>query len=80
MPKTRSNWWFLAPLLFSIAGGIIAFFIIRKDDPQKAKQVLIVGIVLFVLGVAVQTLQFGVAIAISIDKGFSLIPPMSLLG
>ena len=44
----RSAWWYLAPILIGLIGGIIAYFIIRKDDPQKAKNCLILG---FVLGV-----------------------------
>ena len=44
--KLRSPLWYELPLLFQIIGGIISFFIIRKDDPVKAKRCLILGIVL----------------------------------
>jgi len=39
--KPRSNAWFLLPILFGVIGGIIAFFILRHDDPRKAKIVCI---------------------------------------
>ena len=39
--KPRSNAWFLLPMLFGVIGGIIAFFILRHDDPQKAKNCLV---------------------------------------
>ena len=49
--KTRSNAWFLLPIFFGMIGGIIAFFILRKDDPQKAKNCLYVGIVFMIIGI-----------------------------
>ena len=55
--KIRSPLWYELPLLFQILGGIISFFLIRKDDPVKAKRCLILGIiltaipVLFIIGV-----------------------------
>jgi len=42
-PRKRSNWWYIVPILFSLLGGIIAFFILRKDDPRLAKNCLIIG-------------------------------------
>jgi len=36
------------PLIFAIFGGIIAYFKIKNDDPKKAKNCLILGIVLTV--------------------------------
>ena len=44
--KERSPLWYELPLLFIIAGGLIAYFKIRKDDPPKARDCLILGIVL----------------------------------
>lgn len=49
VPRIRSRWWYLLPILFSIIGGIISFFAIRHDDPTKAKNCLIVGIIIFIL-------------------------------
>ena len=49
--KTRSNTWFLLPIFFGIIGGIIAFFILRKDDPHKARNCLYVGIIFMAIGI-----------------------------
>lgn len=46
MTKQRSPLWYELPLLFSIIGGIIAYVIIKKDDPIKAKRCIVIGIVL----------------------------------
>lgn len=47
--KLRSPLWYELPLLFQVVGGIISFFLIRKDDPVKAKRCLILGIILTVI-------------------------------
>lgn len=44
--KRRSSFWFLLPIVFNVIGGIIAFFIIREDDPRKARNCLYLGIIL----------------------------------
>ena len=49
--KPRSNWWFLLPIFLGIIGGIIAFFVLRHDDPKKAKNCLYLGIVLMIIGI-----------------------------
>ena len=51
--KQRSNWWYILPILFGIIGGIIAYFAIRKDDRQKAKKCLYIGLVLYAIGIIV---------------------------
>ena len=51
--KIRSRWWYLVPIFFGLIGGIIAYFAIRRDDPQKAKRCLWVGIILTVINVIV---------------------------
>ena len=43
----RSRWWFLLPILFNIVGGIVAYYAIRNDDLDKAKNCLLCGILLF---------------------------------
>lgn len=48
--RPRSNLWFLLPIFFGILGGIGAYFILRKDDPKKAKNCLYVGLALMVAG------------------------------
>jgi heme/copper-type cytochrome/quinol oxidase subunit 2 len=47
--KRRSSLWFLLPIIFNIVGGIIVYFVIREDDPKKAKNCLYLGIILAVL-------------------------------
>jgi heme/copper-type cytochrome/quinol oxidase subunit 2 len=44
--RARSRWWYLLPIFFQIIGGVIAYFILRDDDPKKAKNCLWLGIVL----------------------------------
>ena len=68
--KTRSNWWFLLPILFGIIGGIIAYFVLRSDDPKKAKNCLLLSIVLFVIGIGIQFALFGTAIPL--DEEFNI--------
>ena len=51
--KPRSNWWYLLPILFSMFGGIIAYFAIRKDDLPKAKKCMYVGLVVFAIGIII---------------------------
>ncbi len=68
--KQRSNAWFLLPIFFGVIGGIIAFFILRHDDPSKAKNCLYLGLVLMVIGII-----FNIFIAASIpglDSGFDV--------
>ena len=68
--KPRSNAWFLLPVFLGIIGGIIAFFILRNDDPRKAKNCLYLGIVLMIIGII-----FNILVAASfpgIDSGFNV--------
>ena len=45
----RSNWWYLVPIFIGLIGGIIAYFALRHDDPQKAKKCLLVGIIFLLI-------------------------------
>ena len=68
--KTRSNAWFLLPIFFGLIGGIIAFFILRQDDPRKARNCLYLGIAFMLIGILLNVL-----IATSIprlDSGFNV--------
>ncbi len=47
--RTRSNVWFLLPIVFGLLGGIIAFFVLRGDDSDKAKNCLYLGIALSIV-------------------------------
>ena len=62
--KTRRRTWYLLPIFFNIVGGIIAYFVLRHDDPQKAQRCLIVGTAVF---------------AVNILFGLGLIPGLSNL-
>jgi len=44
--RPRSGLWFLLPIFLGIVGGVISYFILRHDDPRKAKNTLYLGIVL----------------------------------
>ena len=52
LTKKRSKWWFLLPILFHIIGGVIAYFVIRDDDPKLAKNCLLLGIIISAIEIA----------------------------
>jgi uncharacterized membrane protein YeaQ/YmgE (transglycosylase-associated protein family) len=68
--RQRSNWWYLLPIFLGIIGAIIAYFALRNDDRQKAKNCLYLGLILGAIGIFFQILfaeipiegQFGVNI------------------
>ncbi len=47
--KKRSGAWYLLPIFLTIIGGVIAYFVIKEDDPKKAKNCLYLGIILTVI-------------------------------
>lgn len=49
--RSRSNFWFLLPIFLGIIGGIIAYFVLRADDPNKAKNCLYLGLALAAVGI-----------------------------
>ena len=68
--KRRSNLWFLLPIFLGLIGGIIAYFILRNDDPKKAKNCLYLSIVLAAIGIILNIVlasQFP-----SIEEGFNV--------
>ena len=68
--KSRSNAWFLLPIFFGMIGGIIAFFILRRDDPRKARNCLYAGIVFMVIGII---LNIMIASTVpGLDSGFNV--------
>ena len=68
--KPRSNAWYLLPIFVGMIGGIIAYIIIRKDDSDKAKNCIYVGIIMMVLGVI---LNIVLAAEVStLDPGFNV--------
>ena len=52
-PKVRRKTWYLLPIFLNIIGGVIAYFVIRHDDPQKAKRCLIIGASIFAVNIVV---------------------------
>ena len=66
--KTKSGWWYILPLLFSIDGGLISFFIIRHDDPIKARNCLVIGGFRILLDVLIVSI-FASVIASTISAG-----------
>ena len=68
--KSRSNLWFLLPIFLGLIGGLIAFFVLRQDDPSKAKNCLYLGIILAIIG-----LMFNILILTQIpelEQGFNI--------
>ncbi len=58
------------PILFNVIGGVIAYFVIREDDQKKAKDCLLLGIILTAIGFAI----FFIPILI----GISMMPDMHM--
>lgn len=54
--KSRSNAWYLLPIFVGLIGGVIAYWILRHNDPKKAKNCLYIGIILVVVGIVVNIL------------------------
>jgi len=48
--KPRSNWWYILPILFGLIGGVIAYFVLRKDDSIKAKTCVCVSLTVWLPG------------------------------
>ena len=68
----RSSLWFLLPIFFNIIGGVIAYFIIKDDDPRKAKNCLLLGIILTAISVAIFVVP--ILIGISLLPHFDVMP------
>lgn len=68
--KTRSNIWYLLPIFLGLIGGVIAYFVLRNDDPKKAKNCIYLGIVLAIIGIFLNIL---IATQIpEIEEGFNV--------
>jgi len=48
--KPRSNAWFLLPIFFGGIGGVIAYFVLRKDDSIKAKTCVCISLTVWLPG------------------------------
>ena len=62
--RRRSSLWFLLPIVFNILGGIVAYFVIRDDDPKKAKSCLLLGIILAAIPILLLVVPILVGITI----------------
>jgi len=49
--RNRSGLWYLLPIIFGIIGGVIAWFVIKEDDPIKAKNCLKLGLVILIINI-----------------------------
>ncbi len=49
--KSRSGLWYLVPIIFGIIGGVIAWFVIKGDDPKKAKNCLKIGAIHLIIDI-----------------------------
>ncbi len=58
----------MLPIIFNVAGGIIAFFVIKEDDPKKAKNCLYLGLILAAIPILL--------IIVPILIGITLLPHM----
>ena len=61
--KNRSGAWYLLPIFFTVIGGVIAYFVIKEDDPKKAKNCLYLGIILTVIGVILSAVSAAISFA-----------------
>lgn len=69
MSTVQRTWaWYLLPIFFNILGGLFAYFIIRPDDPKKAKECLNIGIVLVAVNIGI--LLMGLAASASLFSAF----------
>lgn len=62
--RRRSSLWFLLPIFFNFIGGVIAYFIIKDDDPRKAKNCLLLGIILTAISVAIFVVPIFIGISL----------------
>ena len=69
----------MLPIMMQVIGGIIAYYALRQDDPTKAKDCLLMGIVLSALGLAVPIVSIALLMAFSIpiDGQIANMPPQS---
>ncbi|HSD05471.1 MAG TPA: hypothetical protein VLB45_06955 [Nitrosopumilaceae archaeon] len=70
--RKRSSFWFLLPIFFNVIGGVIAYFIIKDDDPRKAKNCLLLGIILTAISFAIFVVP--ILIGISLMPNFDMMP------
>ena len=65
--RKRSNLWFFLPIFLNVIGGVIAYFIIKDDDPRKAKNCLWLGIILTAISFAIFVIPILIGISLMPD-------------
>jgi hypothetical protein len=60
MTKT-SKVWYLLPLLFGLLGGIIGWYLIKKQDKGKAKLLIIIGFIPMIIYIILTSLFLGLS-------------------
>ena len=75
--RRRNNLWLLLPILLNVIGGVIACFIIKDDDPRKAKNCLWLGIILTAISFAIFVIP--ILIGISLMPDFEMMSHQSYL-
>ena len=65
--RRRSSLWFLLPIFFNIIGGVIAYFVIKDDDPKRAKNCLWLGIILTAISLAILLIPLVIGISLLPD-------------
>jgi len=68
--KQRSLWWILLPNFLGIIGGVIAYLILKDDDPRLAKFCVQFGILLTVIQIGL-FLIIGAQL-VEIDQNFGV--------
>ena len=69
--RQRSLWWVLLPIFFEIIGGVIAYFILRQDDPKLAKFCIQLGILLIVIQLFAVAILFSTVGLAGFEQGFA---------
>lgn len=49
--ENPSKAWYLLPIFFRLLGGLIMFFVLKDENRQMAKNGVILGVVLTVVGI-----------------------------
>ena len=68
--RKRSNWWYIVPVLFGMIGGIIGYFALRRDAPQKAKKCLYLGLILTAINIVANIILASAGIGLA--QGFNV--------